>query len=102
MSDGQLIDADRQCSLAHVPHWHNDTSSLCWGWHAGMEVRVREAELSTNDEGLATDVFKLTTLQGTPLPDSRAKEVVERVRLNALPNKCSSSTSASDAVNLII
>jgi hypothetical protein len=47
---------------------------------AGMEVRVREAELSTNEEGVATDVFKLTTLKGTALPDARAREVVERVR----------------------
>lgn len=56
-----------------------DCAHISVGLHSGMEVRVREATLSTNEEGLATDVFKLTTLQGTALPDARAKEVVERV-----------------------
>ena len=55
-------------------HWLH-SRAIC----AGMEVRVREAELSTNEGGLATDVFKLTTLKGAALPDTRAKEVVERV-----------------------
>jgi hypothetical protein len=46
----------------------------------GMEVRVQEAELAVSDDGVATDVFKLTNLQGTPLSESKAREVVERVR----------------------
>lgn len=44
-----------------------------------MDVRVQEAELSSDEDGVVTDVFMLTTLQGTALPDDRAREVVERV-----------------------
>jgi hypothetical protein len=46
---------------------------------AGMEVRVRSAEMKVED-GIAKDIFYLNTLSGKPLSDSRAEEVAERVR----------------------
>lgn len=45
----------------------------------GMEVRVRSAELEVDDDDMANDVFYLTNLQGRKLPESRAREVAERV-----------------------
>jgi hypothetical protein len=44
-----------------------------------MEVRVRSATMKV-DDGMAEDIFELTTLNGSPLSDARAEDVVERVR----------------------
>eukprot|EP01025_Chloroclados_australasicus_P048662 TRINITY_DN5521_c0_g1_i1.p1 TRINITY_DN5521_c0_g1~~TRINITY_DN5521_c0_g1_i1.p1 ORF type:complete len:366 (-),score=35.40 TRINITY_DN5521_c0_g1_i1:52-1050(-) len=44
----------------------------------GMEVRVKNAKLQTED-GFADDTFIITTLKGGPLSPSRAREVADRV-----------------------
>jgi hypothetical protein len=45
-----------------------------------MEVRVRSAKLGVDDEGIAEDIFFLTTLDGNQLSESRVRDIVERVR----------------------
>jgi hypothetical protein len=45
-----------------------------------MEVRVKSAYMTVDDEGMAEDVFHLTTLSGNKLSDERVKDIVERVR----------------------
>jgi hypothetical protein len=57
-----------------------DAPAQSWyGAFAGMEVRVRSADMKV-EEGIAKDTFYLTTLSGKPLSTARAEEVVERVQ----------------------
>lgn len=46
----------------------------------GMDVRVHSAKLTTTDDGLAKDVFHLTSITGQALSKARAKEVAEQVQ----------------------
>ena len=46
----------------------------------GMEVRVKSAYMTVDDEGIAEDVFHITTLSGNKLSDARVRDIVERVR----------------------